>query len=79
MDADSVEHVFPKKFFTFQRKHRIRLESIGQVPWQDQRWGRHFIENVSLSTPSKCLAYEYSKPLPYERKPTSESPIKYIV
>ncbi|KAJ6515236.1 Dbl homology domain-containing protein [Mycena sanguinolenta] len=28
----------------FQRKFLSRLEVINLLPWQDQRWGRHFIE-----------------------------------
>ncbi|KAJ7576964.1 hypothetical protein C8J56DRAFT_376627 [Mycena floridula] len=45
MDAETIQQAFPRKFFTFQRKHRIHLEYIAVVGWQEQRWGRHFIEN----------------------------------
>ena len=49
MDQDTIHLLFPNlnKLLNFQRKFLIRLESIAEAPWQDQRWGLPFIENVS--------------------------------
>ena len=32
----------------FQRKFLVRLESTATEPWEDQRWGLHFEDNVSF-------------------------------
>lgn len=50
MSQDTIHLLFPglNKLLNFQRKFLIRLESIAEVAWKDQRWGLHFIENVSL-------------------------------
>ncbi|KAJ6558229.1 Dbl homology domain-containing protein, partial [Mycena capillaripes] len=32
------------QLFTFQRKFLIGLEETYKLPWQEQRWGRHFID-----------------------------------
>jgi hypothetical protein len=49
MNQDSIHYLFPNlnKLLNFQRKFLIRLESTAELPWQDQRWGLHFSENVS--------------------------------
>jgi hypothetical protein len=49
MDQDTIHLLFPNlnKLLNFQRKFLIRLESTGELPWKDQRWGQHFLENVS--------------------------------
>jgi len=49
MDQDTIHLLFPNlnKLLNFQRKFLIRLESIAEASWQDQRWGLPFIENVS--------------------------------
>jgi cell division control protein 24 len=50
MSQDMIHCLFPNlnKLLNFQRKFLIRLESTAELPWKDQRWGLHFIENVSL-------------------------------
>ena len=49
MDQDTIHLLFPNlnKLLNFQRKFLIRLESTGELPWKDQRWGQLFLENVS--------------------------------
>lgn len=51
MAQDTIHLLFPglNKLLNFQRKFLIRLESIAEVAWKDQRWGLHFMENVSPS------------------------------
>jgi hypothetical protein len=48
MNQDTIHYLFPNlnKLLNFQRKFLIRLESTAELPWPDQRWGLHFIENV---------------------------------
>lgn len=50
ISQDTIHLLFPglNKLLNFQRKFLIRLESTAEVPWKDQRWGLHFIENVRL-------------------------------
>jgi cell division control protein 24 len=47
MSQDTIHLLFPglNKLLNFQRKFLIRLESIAEVTWKDQRWGLHFMEN----------------------------------
>ncbi|KAF9479059.1 hypothetical protein BDN70DRAFT_713453 [Pholiota conissans] len=47
MDQDTIHHLFPNlnKLLNFQRKFLIRLESTAEMPWQEQRWGQHFLES----------------------------------
>ncbi|CAA7260588.1 unnamed protein product [Cyclocybe aegerita] len=47
MDQDTIHLLFPglNKLLNFQRKFLIRLESTAELPWQDQRWGQHFLES----------------------------------
>lgn len=49
IDQDTIHLLFPglNKLLNFQRKFLIRLESTAELPWKDQRWGLHFLENVS--------------------------------
>ena len=49
MDQDTIHLLFPNlnKLLNFQRKFLIRFESTAELPWQDQRWGQHFLESVS--------------------------------
>jgi cell division control protein 24 len=49
ISQDTIHLLFPglNKLLNFQRKFLIRLESTAEVAWKDQRWGLHFIENVS--------------------------------
>ena len=49
MDQDTIHLLFPglNKLVNFQRKFLIRLESIAELPWAEQRWGLPFIESVS--------------------------------
>lgn len=49
MDQDTIHLLFPglNKLVNFQRKFLIRLESIAELPWAEQRWGLAFVENVS--------------------------------
>lgn len=53
IDQDTIHLLFPglNKLLNFQRKFLIRLESTAELPWKDQRWGLHFLENVSLIVP----------------------------
>lgn len=53
MDQDTIHHLFPNlnKLLNFQRKFLIRLESTAELPWQEQRWGQHFLESVSPCFP----------------------------
>jgi hypothetical protein len=46
---DEIHYLFPNlnKLLNFQRKFLIRLESTAELPWQEQRWGLHFIQSVS--------------------------------
>lgn len=47
MDQDTIHLLFPNlnKLLNFQRKFLIRFESTAELPWQDQRWGQHFLES----------------------------------
>ncbi|KAG6372412.1 hypothetical protein JVT61DRAFT_7885 [Boletus reticuloceps] len=47
IDQDTIHLLFPglNKLLNFQRKFLIRLESTAELPWKDQRWGLHFLEN----------------------------------
>ncbi|KAJ3505158.1 hypothetical protein NLJ89_g7559 [Agrocybe chaxingu] len=47
MDQDTIHLLFPglNKLLNFQRKFLIRLESTAELPWQEQRWGQHFLES----------------------------------
>ncbi|KAJ8076812.1 Guanine nucleotide exchange factor for Cdc42p [Marasmius tenuissimus] len=47
IDQDTIHFLFPNlnKLLNFQRKFLIRLESTAELPWQDQRWGQHFLES----------------------------------
>lgn len=49
ISQDTIHLLFPglNKLLNFQRKFLIRLESTAEVSWKDQRWGLHFMENVS--------------------------------
>jgi cell division control protein 24 len=53
IDQDTIHLLFPglNKLLNFQRKFLIRLESTAELPWKDQRWGLHFLENVSPTVP----------------------------
>ena len=57
MDQDTIHLLFPNlnKLLNFQRKFLIRLESTGELPWKDQRWGQLFLENVSHLGQPMCL------------------------
>jgi cell division control protein 24 len=47
---DEIHYLFPNlnKLLNFQRKFLIKLESTAELPWQEQRWGSHFIQSVSV-------------------------------
>jgi len=49
IDQDTIHLLFPNlnKLLNFQRKFLIRFESTAELPWQNQRWGQHFLESVS--------------------------------
>lgn len=57
IDQDTIHLLFPglNKLLNFQRKFLIRLESTAELPWKDQRWGLHFLENVSPIVPFLVL------------------------
>ncbi|KAG7093954.1 hypothetical protein E1B28_007587 [Marasmius oreades] len=42
LDQKIIDHVLPKKFFTFTRKMCVRMECTRALPWQQQCWGRLF-------------------------------------
>ncbi|KAJ7262209.1 hypothetical protein B0H12DRAFT_1013069 [Mycena haematopus] len=46
IDQDTIHLLFPNlnKLLNFQRKFLIRLEGTAELPWQDQRWGQHFLQ-----------------------------------
>jgi cell division control protein 24 len=48
IDQDTIHLLFPNlnKLLNFQRKFLIRLEGTAELPWQDQRWGQHFLQAV---------------------------------
>ncbi|KAI1796472.1 hypothetical protein LXA43DRAFT_1157771 [Ganoderma leucocontextum] len=47
LDRDTLHLLFPglNKLLNFQRKFLIKVESIAELPWHDQRWGLPFTEN----------------------------------
>ncbi|EJF65139.1 hypothetical protein BD309DRAFT_398754 [Dichomitus squalens] len=47
LDRDTLHLLFPglNKLLNFQRKFLIKVESIAELPWNDQRWGLPFTEN----------------------------------
>jgi len=50
MTQDTIHLLFPglKKLLNFQRKFLIRLEETAELPWAEQRWGKHFLDTVRL-------------------------------
>ena len=51
LDRDTLHLLFPglNKLLNFQRRFLIKVESIAEVPWNEQRWGLLFTDNVSRS------------------------------
>ncbi len=49
IDRDTLHLLFPglNKLLNFQRKFLIKVESIAELSWNEQRWGILFSENVS--------------------------------
>ncbi|KAH8119326.1 hypothetical protein DFH11DRAFT_1501691 [Phellopilus nigrolimitatus] len=47
IDQDTIHLLFPglNKLLDFQRRFLIKLEGVAELPWKEQRWGLHFIEN----------------------------------
>ncbi|KAL6310478.1 hypothetical protein BKA93DRAFT_721340 [Sparassis latifolia] len=47
IDQDTIHLLFPNlnKLLNFQRKFLIKLESVAELSWDEQRWGLPFIEN----------------------------------
>ncbi|KAL0956698.1 hypothetical protein HGRIS_002821 [Hohenbuehelia grisea] len=47
IDQDTIHLLFPNlnKLLNFQRKFLIRLESIAEMAWPDQRWGVLFLDS----------------------------------
>ncbi|KAI0330146.1 hypothetical protein GY45DRAFT_1370984 [Cubamyces sp. BRFM 1775] len=47
LDRDTLHLLFPglNKLLNFQRKFLIKVESIAELPWNEQRWGLPFTEN----------------------------------
>ncbi|EIW83008.1 hypothetical protein CONPUDRAFT_89004 [Coniophora puteana RWD-64-598 SS2] len=47
IDQDTIHLLFPglNQLLNFQRKFLIRLEGSAELPWKEQRWGLHFLEN----------------------------------
>lgn len=52
IDQDTIHLLFPglNKLLNFQRKFLIRFESTAELPWNEQRWGQLFLDNVSADT-----------------------------
>ncbi|PCH43719.1 hypothetical protein WOLCODRAFT_104030 [Wolfiporia cocos MD-104 SS10] len=46
IDSDTIHLLFPglNKLLNFQRKFLIKLESIAELSWEEQRWGTPFTE-----------------------------------
>lgn len=51
LDRDTLHLLFPglNKLLNFQRRFLIKVESIAEVPWNEQHWGLLFTEYVSRS------------------------------
>lgn len=72
IDQDTIHLLFPglSKLLDFQRRFLIKLEGVAELPWKEQRWGLHFIENVSVSASSlllqsaKCTFCFHRAPIP---------------
>lgn len=47
IDQDTIHLLFPNlnQLLNFQRKFLIKFESTAELPWQDQRWGQHFLDS----------------------------------
>ncbi|KAI0745498.1 hypothetical protein C8Q76DRAFT_32553 [Earliella scabrosa] len=47
LDRDTLHLLFPglNKLLNFQRRFLIKVESIAEVPWNEQRWGLLFSDN----------------------------------
>ncbi|KAI5120645.1 hypothetical protein M0805_007982 [Coniferiporia weirii] len=47
IDQDTIHLLFPglNKLLDFQRRFLIKLEGVAELPWREQRWGIHFVEN----------------------------------
>lgn len=47
VDQDTIHYLFPNlnKLLNFQRQFLIRMESIGDLPWPEQRWGSLFSQS----------------------------------
>ena len=59
IDQDTIHLLFPGlgKLLDFQRRFLIKLESSAELPWKEQRWGLHFIENVRLVLLPRLIAF----------------------
>lgn len=51
LNADTVHHLFPGlgKLLDFGRRFLIEMEGVAECPWEEQRWGLLFVQNVSCS------------------------------
>ncbi|KAJ7133529.1 Dbl homology domain-containing protein [Mycena epipterygia] len=58
LDQDTFQILFPNinLLVDFQWKFLIRLEGSADLPWQDQRWGWHFLQSVN--TEEEFRVYE---------------------
>ncbi|KLO18354.1 hypothetical protein SCHPADRAFT_899755 [Schizopora paradoxa] len=47
ISQDTIHLLFPNlnKLLDFQRRFLIKLETCAELPWKEQRWGVHFVEN----------------------------------
>ncbi|KDR69767.1 hypothetical protein GALMADRAFT_255550 [Galerina marginata CBS 339.88] len=63
MDQDGISLLFPEleKLVDFQSKFLTGLESISRLPWQEQRWGRHFFENEDGFATYMAYGFNYTK------------------
>jgi cell division control protein 24 len=51
LSTDEIHLLFPglNNLLEFQRKFLIQLETTATKPWEDQRWGLVFKDNVSFT------------------------------
>ncbi|KDR69764.1 hypothetical protein GALMADRAFT_145167 [Galerina marginata CBS 339.88] len=63
VDQDEIQLLFPEleKLIDFQIKFLVGLENIAGLPWQEQRWGQHFLENEDGFTIYMAYGFNYTK------------------
>ncbi|EJD03053.1 uncharacterized protein FOMMEDRAFT_20220 [Fomitiporia mediterranea MF3/22] len=63
IDQDTIHLLFPglSKLLDFQRRFLIKLEGVAELPWKEQRWGLHFIENEAEFSVYEPYCANYSE------------------